>query len=156
MSKHLIPTEAIENKIFIVRGRKAHSSARAGQKKHGPFSGGFYVAVEAQSLVSQNAIPSIRSLGGHLSYVFTEHGALMIASVLNTQRAVQVSIFVVRAFNKIREMLYNYKTLQNKIRQLEKKYDRKFRSVFFVLRKLLQLPREKHPKVKGFVGISES
>ena len=48
-------------------------------------------------------------------YAFTERGAIMVASVLNTQRAIQVSVFVVRAFVKLREMLATHKELAQKL-----------------------------------------
>ncbi len=47
---------------------------------------------EVESMVSQNAIPSKKHLGGYLPYVFTEHGVLMLANVLRSERAIQVSI----------------------------------------------------------------
>ena len=65
-----------------------------------------------------------------LPNAFTEHGAIMVASVLNTQRAIQVSVFVVRAFVKLREMLSMDKELAHKLAVLEKKYDAQFKIVF--------------------------
>ncbi len=56
-----------------------------------------------------------------LPYAYTEHGALMAANVLNSKRAVEASIFVVRVFAKLRQMLAPYKELANKFQQLEKK-----------------------------------
>jgi hypothetical protein len=56
-----------------------------------------------------------------LPNAFTEHGAIMVASVLNTKRAIQVSVFVVRAFVKLREMLAAHKELAHKLVELERK-----------------------------------
>jgi phage regulator Rha-like protein len=57
----------------------------------------------------------------YLPYAFTEHGAIMVAAVLNTSRAVGVSIYVVRAFVKLREMLSEHKELALKLVDLDKK-----------------------------------
>jgi hypothetical protein len=63
-------------------------------------------------------------------YAFTEHGAVMLASVLNSEVAVQASIFVVRAFVEIREYLASHKELAAKIEELETRYDQQFAAVF--------------------------
>ena len=55
-----------------------------------------------------------------LPYAFTEHGAIMAASVLNTPRAIEVSVFIVRAFVKLRQMVAGHKELQRKISQMER------------------------------------
>src|SRR6476620_1258666 len=61
-------------------------------------------ADEAESLVSQNVIPSRRSLGGSLPYAFTQEGVAMLSSVLRSERAVAVNISIMRAFVRLREM----------------------------------------------------
>ena len=179
MSKELMRQEGIENKIFIIRGQKVMldrdladlygvKSIRLREqvkRNRERFPEDFTFRLtkdETEILVSQNAIPSVRSLGGYLPYVFTEHGAIMIASILSTKRAVQVSIFVVRAFNKIREMLAGHKDILKKLDELEQRvegHDQNLHSLFEVIRGLLEKPtpapkplREKHPKVKGFVS----
>jgi len=94
-------------------------------------------------------------------YAFTEHGAIMAASVLNTPRAIEVSIFVVRAFVKLREMLATHKDLRTKIEDMVKKYDHQFQIVFEAIKQLLETeakPRKKNWKCqreggKGYVGI---
>jgi hypothetical protein len=63
-------------------------------------------------------------------YVFTEHGAVILASVLNSQTAINASFQAVRAFVRLREMLASNKELAQKLEQLEKKYDAQFRSCF--------------------------
>ena len=74
---------------------------------------------ETELLVSQNAIPSKKRLGGHLPYAFTEHGILMLSSVLNSERAIQVNIQIMRSFTKLREILANAKDLREQIKELE-------------------------------------
>ena len=76
---------------------------------------------EAKVLLSQNVIPSTRSLGGFLPYVFTEQGVAMLSSVLTSRRAVQVNIAIMRAFARLREMLATHKDLVRKLDEMEKK-----------------------------------
>lgn len=64
---------------------------------------------EVETMVSQNAIPSRQHLGGTLPYAFTEHGVLMLASVLKSEKEMQVSIRVIEIFVKMREMLSVHK-----------------------------------------------
>ncbi len=83
-----------------------------------------------------------------LPYAFTEHGAIMAASVLNSERAVQASIYVVRAFVKLRQMLSPYKELVVKLDQLEKKLQTHDKQIITIIQaiKLLMPPREDKPK----------
>ena len=76
-------------------------------------------------------------------YAFTEHGALMAASVLNTTRAVEVSLYVVRAFVQLREALATHKDLTRRLDALEAKYDRQFKVVFDAIRELMTPPEPK-------------
>jgi phage regulator Rha-like protein len=88
-----------------------------------------------------------------LPNAFTEHGAIMVASVLNTQRAIQVSVFVVRAFVKLREMLATHKELAQKLADLERKlenHDGAIRSLMVAIRQLMQPPEPKKRRPIGF------
>jgi hypothetical protein len=83
---------------------------------------------------------------------FTEHGAIMVASVLNTKRAIQVSVFVVRAFVKIREMLSTHKELAHKLAELERKlqnHDESIRSLVVAIRQLMATPEARRRPI-GF------
>ncbi|MBI1814417.1 MAG: ORF6N domain-containing protein [Deltaproteobacteria bacterium] len=82
-------------------------------------------------------------------YAFTEHGALMLASVLNSPVAVAASIEIVRAFVKLREMLATHKDLARKLEALERKYDAQFKVVFDAIRQLMTPPKVK-PRRIGF------
>ena len=73
----------------------------------------------------------------HLPSAFTEHGALMLANVLNSERAAQTSVQVVRAFVRLRQLLSSNTELARKLESLEKKYDTQFRVVFDAIRKLM-------------------
>jgi len=80
-----------------------------------------------------------------LPYAFTEHGVVMLSSVLKSKRAVKVSIAVVNAFIKIREYLATHKQILEKM----KKYDENFVIIFNVLKQLTDRPKE-HKKQIGF------
>ena len=70
-------------------------------------------------------------------YAFTEHGAIMLASILNTPIAIQTSVLIVRAFVKLREILSTHSELAKKLTELEAKYDKQFKVVFQALRSLM-------------------
>lgn len=92
-----------------------------------------------ESLKSQNATLE-ESRGKHrkyLPYVFTEHGTVMLASVLKSQTAVEASIQIVKAFVKFKEILSSQASLAAKIEELESKYDDQFKQVFDAIRQLM-------------------
>lgn len=82
-------------------------------------------------------------------YVFTEQGVAMLSSVLNSERSIQVNIHIMRTFTKLREMLTTHKELKERLEKMEKKYDKQFRIVFDVIKKLL-VPEEKPRPQIGF------
>ena len=90
----------------------------------------------------------------HLPYAFTEHGASMLATVLNSPVAVQASIQVVRAFIKLREMMATHKEFARKLDEMEKKDDAQFKIVFDAIRQLMS-PPEKHKRKVGFLREKE-
>ena len=104
---------------------------------------------EIDSMVSQNAIPSRKHLGGYNPYVFTEQGVAMLSTVLNSDRAIEVNIQIMRAFVKLREMLSTHKDLARKLADMEKKYDTQFKIVFDAIRQLMK-PDEPKKKPIGF------
>ncbi len=85
----------------------------------------------------------------HLPRAFTEHGALMLASVLSSPIAVSASIQVVRAFVRLREILADNKDLARRLDALEKRYDAQFKTVFVAIRELMATPKEP-PRRIGF------
>ena len=75
-----------------------------------------------------------------MPYLFTEQGVAMLSSVLNSERAIQVNIVIMRAFVKLREILSTHKELAHKLEDLERKYeahDRKIHAVFEAIRQLM-------------------
>jgi hypothetical protein len=84
-------------------------------------------------------------------YAFTEHGAIMAASVLNSPRAVATSVYVVRAFVRLREMISSHRELSRRLDELESRYDGQFKVVFDALRGLMTPPETKPKRKIGFV-----
>jgi len=70
---------------------------------------------EVELMVSQNAIPSVKHLGGSLPYVFTEHGVLQLANVLKSKRATQMSIKIIEVFIKMREIFSTHIEILQKL-----------------------------------------
>jgi len=85
----------------------------------------------------------------HLPYAFSEHGAFMLANVLNSERAKQTSVQIVRAFIRLRQMLASNAELARKMDSLEKKYDAQFKVVFDAIRQLMSPPETKRREI-GF------
>lgn len=86
-------------------------------------------------------------------YVFTEYGALMLASVLNSQVAIQTSIEIVRAFSKMRKILANHQELSKAINQIEERltsHDKNFKTIFLTLKKLILFDQDCKNKKVGF------
>ena len=86
-------------------------------------------------------------------YAFTEHGTIMAATVLNSPRAVQVSVYVVRAFVRLRRMLAQNKELAGKLAVLERQvgeHDQKIVALFQAIRELMAPPPEPPKKKIGF------
>lgn len=108
--------------------------------------------LELRSLRSQIVI---LKRGQHLKYVplaFTEHGAIMAASVLNSPRAVQMSVFVVRAFVRLREITLGRSALGEKLSELERRvvgHDAELGKIVGTIRQLLQPPARPRPRI-GF------
>jgi hypothetical protein len=107
---------------------------------------------EVEIMVSQNAIPSKKHLGGYLPYAFTEHGVLMLANVLRSGIAIQVSLRIIDIFVKMRQMLASNTEVLLKLEQLERKvdgHDEDIRLIFLHLKRLIDPPREPRPRI-GF------
>ena len=84
-----------------------------------------------------------------LPRVFTEQGVAMLSGVLNSDRALEVNIEVMRAFVRLRQMLSSHEDLRKKIEEMEKKYDENFRIVFEAIRQLIETEEKPRPQI-GF------
>jgi ORF6N domain-containing protein len=107
---------------------------------------------EVRSLRSQFAT-SKQGRGGrrYAPLVFTEQGIAMLSSVLNSERAIQVNIEIMRAFVRLREMIATHKDLARKLAALEKRYDAQFKVVFDAIRELMAPPEPNKRKIEFLV-----
>jgi len=163
----IIPAETIINKIYFFRGIKVMLDRDLAElygvetrrlneqvkRNLNRFPDDFMFQLnkeEFQNWISHFATSNSEKMGlRKLPYAFTEHGILMLSNVLNSERAVNVSIQIIRTFTRLRDMLSTNADLKKKIEHMEKKYDENFRIVFETLKQLLS--EEIKPKKKiGF------
>lgn len=104
---------------------------------------------EEKSLRSQIVILERGRYSKYLSFAFTEQGVAMISTVLNSERAIQVNIEIMRAFVRLRQMLSAHKGLERRIDALEERYDDQFKVVFEAIRQLMK-PESAPRKRIGF------
>jgi hypothetical protein len=109
-------------------------------------------AYENKSLKSQFATSKIGRGGRRsLPYAFTEHGAIMAATVLNSEQAVEISVFIVRAFVRLRELLAANRELADRIGELEKHveiHDGTIQEIFTVIKRLMHQPASRRSKIR--------
>jgi len=113
---------------------------------------------EAHALRSQLATSNTRGGRRYLPYAFTEHGAIMAASVLNSRKAVQMSLFVVRAFVRLREMIATNRLLATKMMELENRLDTHDAEILQLIQEINRLmrPRRRRRPQIGFVHTKAS
>jgi hypothetical protein len=105
-------------------------------------------SLRSQIVTLEVIAPEIRLSAGkgkhrkYLPYAFTEHGALMLATVLNSEKAIYASLFVVRAFIQLREFLDVKKELAKKIEEMETRYEEQFNILFEAIRELIHKKNE--------------
>ena len=165
--KAVILVEQIESIILLIRGQKVILDAdlaglygvetkilnKAVKRHLDRFPKDFMFQLtteEAENLRFQIGTSS-RIHGGrrYLPYAFTEQGVAMLSGILNSPRAVQVNIEIMRAFVRLRKMLSSHKDLERKLIALEKKYDEQFKVVFDAIRALMAPPEKPRKKI-GF------
>lgn len=165
----IIPDEIVINKILLLRDKKVMidkdiaelygiSTKRLNEQvkrnnKRFPQDFMFQLTQEEKDEVVANC-DHLKTLkySPNLPFAFTEHGAVMLASVLNSNRAIEVNIQIVRIFSRMREMLLTHKDILLKVEQLEKKatgHDEDIKLIFEALKKLLTPPKEPRQRI-GF------
>jgi|SRR3972149_5261993 len=168
----LLPQETIESKIFFLRGKRVmldrdlailygvetRALNQAVRRNMRRFPEDFMFQLtkeEMESWKSQIVISNREKMGlRRRPYAFTEQGVAMLSSVLNSDRAIQVNIQIMRTFTKLREMLMAHKDLKRKIEDMEKKYDYQFKIVFDAIKQLLEPPTEPKGKM-GFRALKK-
>jgi hypothetical protein len=153
----IIPIERIERAILLIRGQKVMldtdlaalygvTTKRLNEqvkRNRDRFPDDFMFQLtedEKEKVVANCDHLKKLKFSPSLPYAFTEHGAVMLASILNSAVAVEVSIQVVRTFNRLREYVAHHKALAQKLDALENKYDARFKVVFDAIRKLMTRP----------------
>jgi hypothetical protein len=142
MPKRRVPSPyAVESRILLLRHQRVILDADIAElygvpvkvlnqqikrnQKRFPADFVFQLSTKEYEALRSQFVTSKERRGGrrYLPYAFTEHGAIMAATVLNSERAVEMSVFVVRAFVRLREMLANNRKLAGKIDELENRLD---------------------------------
>lgn len=166
MDSPLIPQEIIQSKILVIREKKVmldrdlailygvetRALNQAVRRNIRRFPEDFMFQLTKQEvnlLRSQIVILEENQYFKYMPYAFTEQGVAMLSSVLNSERAIEVNIQIMRAFIKMREMLLNYQELKQKIEEMEEKFDYQFRAVFEAIAQLIEQP-QKPQKGIGF------
>ncbi len=162
-NKSLIPVERVESRILLIRGQKVIldvdlatlygvstgtlNQAVKRNKQRFPEDFVFQlIRIEKDEVIT--ICDNLKKLkySAWLPYAFTEHGAIMAANVLNSSRAIEASVFVVRAFIKLREILATHKELAQKLIELERilgVHDKAICSLFDAIKKLMTPPLPK-------------
>lgn len=171
-SRQLIPIEAIERRIFLIRGQKVRLDADLA-RLYGVPTKAFNQAVkrnvdrfpedfmfrlgwdEAQQVSRSQTVTLKRGQNPkYRPYAFTEHGVAMLSSVLRSERAVQMNILIVRAFIRLREILATHRELARKLERLERQQQEQgaqIAAVYNLVKRLLTPPkRRSHPI--GFIA----
>ncbi len=167
--KEVIPSELIEQNIFVIRGHKVmldrdlaklygvetRSLNQAVRRNVERFPADFMFSLTRKEILDLSQIViSSRIKHAPNVFVFTEQGIAMLSSVLRSKRAVQVNIAIMRAFVKLREMLSTHKELAIKLNELERKtekHDTQIHAIFEAIRQLMSPPEKPKRKI-GFHG----
>jgi ORF6N domain-containing protein len=166
----------VDSKIFVLRGqrvildtdlaelygvqvRQLNQQAKRNAKRFPPAFRFQLSSHELKILKSQNVISS-KGHGGarYLPYVFTEHGAIMAATVLNSERAIEMSVFVVLAFVRMRRAIAGNRNILTKLAELERRlesHDAEILDLMNAIRELMS-PEEPNRRRIGFEAPSEA
>ncbi len=155
----LIPVARIEKAIYSIRGErvmldfdlaalyqvttKALNQAVRRNRERFPLDFMFQLTTDEVLSVRSRSQSVTLKRGQNIKYrphAFTEHGILMLSSILKSERAIQVNIEIMRAFVKLRQMLAANVELSRRLDELEGKYDRRFKVVFDAIRQLMSPP----------------
>ena len=157
----VVPSDNIERAILVIRGRRVMLDADLAsvygvttrrlneqvKRSRDRFPADFMFRLTAREktevVANCDHLARIR-FSSSLPYAFTEHGALMLASVLNSRVAIEASVQIVRPFVRLREMLSANKELAHRLTELERRYDHQFKVVFDAIRELMA--QEQRPR----------
>lgn len=169
-NKMMVPIELIESRILSIRGhrvmldmdlaelygvptKRLNEQVRRNSERFPPdFMFQLTKDEKAEVVAKCDHLRKLK-FSPNLPYVFTEHGAIMAASVLNTERAIEVSVYVVRAFIKLRQMLSSQKKLAQKLSELEQRldsHDEAIQAIITAIRELMEPPHKEQKNKIGF------
>jgi len=167
--KNDLATETVVSRIYIVRNQRVMLDSdlaelygvptrvfnQAVKRNIDRFPADFMFQLtdtEHDSLRSRIVTSNQRGGCRYLPYAFTEHGAIMAATILNSQRAIEMSVFIVRAFIQLRDLLSSHKQLSSSLDDLERKlasHDRDITMIVNAIRNLITPPSQKKRQI-GF------
>jgi len=168
-SDSVVPVERIEKAIFVIRGQKVMLDAdlaelygvktkilkQAVRRNRKRFPSDFMFELtkeENRFLRSQNVTLEWGRYSKYLPFAFTEQGVAMLSSILNSDRAIEVNIAVMRVFVRLREMMATHKELAVKLRELEGRiqdHDEQIVAIFEAIRQLMTPPETPRKRI-GF------
>ncbi len=163
----ILAPDVVEKHILLIRGQKVmldnelarlygvstghlNQQVRRNQKRF-PSDFMFQLTAEEAQILKSQFVISRSGHGGRRSHplAFTEQGVAMLSSVLNSERAIQVNIAIMRAFVRLRQILATHKALAKKLEEMESKYDEQFRAVFEAIQELMTPPEPRRRQI-GF------
>ena len=165
--KLIIPIERIEKKIYLIRqekvmldrdlaelyGVETRVLKQAVRRSIKRFPKEFMFEMNKEELANWRSqfVTSKSDMKGlrYAPMVFTEQGVAMLSSVLKSEKAIQVNIQIMKTFINLRKMMATHGELKRKIEEMEQKYDKQFKVVFNVIKKLLEEPQKDMKKI-GF------
>lgn len=143
----------IDSDLATIYGMETKVLKQAVRRNIQRFPKDFMFELTKEESIALRSQPVTLKRGMHskyLPFVFTEHGSLMLASVLKSETAINASLNIVRAFVKLREILSSNKELARKIEEMEKKYDDHFKIVFSAIRQLMEEPIDTEREALGY------
>lgn|SRR3989339_1725999 len=166
----MLPIERIEGKIYLVRGQKVMidrdlaglygvltknlNKAVARNRRRFPDDFMFQLSKEEYSALRfQTGTLEKGRHSKYLPFAFTEQGVAMLSSVLNSERAIEVNILIMRAFVKIKEALATHKEVSRKLKELEGRLDgtdAQVQSILEAIRKMVE-PEQRPKRRIGFI-----
>ena len=167
--KSLVPIEKIERRILLIRGEKVIIDADLAEfygvqtkrlnehvkrnKKRFPADFMFQLSTDEKQEVVANCDHLAKlKYSKTLPYAFTEHGTIMAASILNSSRAIEISVFIVRAFVKLRRVISENEKLARKIVQIENHLADHDEQIIELIRAIKQLLKPEPPPKKRRIG----
>ena len=164
MDKSVIPSESIVNKIYVFRGQKVMLDSDLAElyrvetkrlneqvkRNIGRFPKSFMFQLTREEWLNLKSQNATSRWGGRRKepFVFTEHGILMLSSVLNSDIAIKMSVQIIETFVQLRKIANNYEEIMSKIKQMESQYNNQFGELYEALQELLSKKEEKpRPKI---------